>query len=226
MSLINLRMACATFWARIMACMAGVVVTPRQLLILPCLLGLLSLLLSANAQGQTSAENATGNEAPQTNTSEDRLFVEVKQAAIRAEPKVWSRALRTLQFGDELRAIDSAALNAGATISDWIRVQASSQGANQGLVEGFIHRTAVTRRVVVLKGSTTLQQVSATEQEVVLAGKGFSADVEDRYRQRGDSADRAIQLGNAYIQLDTIERDSADSPDELERFMREGGFRL
>jgi hypothetical protein len=78
----------------------------------------------------------------------------------------------------------------------------------------------------VLKGSTTVQQVSANEQEVVLAAKGFSADVENHYRRAPGASGQVAQLDEAYAQIDLIESTLQDSPAELERFMREGGFAL
>lgn len=96
------------------------------------------------------------------------LFVEVKSAALRKEPKHWAEAIEQLQYGDQLEEISRA--------SSWVMVKTN------GSRQGYVHLSALTKRVVLLpKAGAANPAIEADASSIVLAGKGFNKDIEAQY---------------------------------------------
>jgi len=89
---------------------------------------------------------------------------------------------------------------------DWYRVT--------GTVEGWIHKTNLTERQVTLSSKPGGEGAgAASRDEVELAGRGFTPQVEGDYRQKNPNLD--------FSHVDKIEKTSID-PGELEAFVTEG----
>lgn len=141
-----------------------------------------------------------GIAAAQTGRSDlGEVYVAVKSARLRAEPLAWAPAKVEVQFGDKLQTVSES----GA----WLRVRAASGE------EGFLHRTAISPRTIVLRGSTTQDSIVGSTNEIVLAGKGFNSDVEALFAKERRSA--------RYDLVEQIERTMV-SADRLERFVSAG----
>lgn len=161
---------------------------------LPNLFGIIAAILSLNAAvpvvlAQSSVVGV--------------LFVEVRESQVRAEPKQWARGLAKVAYGDKLEEISRG--------DSWVKVKTSDGN------EGYIHLTAVTSRQVVIPGRTDAELVSSAGSEVVLAGKGFSSDVEDLMKNNGKDLNY-----EAVNQLPSF----GVTPSELEQFLRVGRLSL
>ena len=104
--------------------------------------------------------------------------ITVRQIKIRQSPQFWAKPVAELSFGDEvtveLTTGDSSTLSPD---SEWIEIR------DQKGVTGFIPRSALgDKRVVFLdRGNQTIITESKGKNEIVLAGKGFNAEVEAEY---------------------------------------------
>lgn len=89
---------------------------------------------------------------------------------------------------------------------DWYRVS--------GSVSGWIHKTNLTERQVTLSSKPGGEGAgNASRDEVELAGRGFTPQVENEYRNKNPNLD--------FSHVDKIEKTSID-PAELEAFVAEG----
>ncbi|HTM20257.1 MAG TPA: hypothetical protein VL172_07120, partial [Kofleriaceae bacterium] len=89
---------------------------------------------------------------------------------------------------------------------DWYRVS--------GSFNGWIHKTNVVDGKVALS-STPGGGGNASRDEVELAGRGFTPQVEEKYKQDNPNLD--------FSHVDAIEKTSID-PGELQQFVDEGGL--
>lgn len=126
------------------------------------------------------------------------LFVQVKQSALRAEPKFWAAGVANLPYGAELTP-----LGTGSDDKSWIKVKFGSS-------EGYVHSTAVTTRKVILTSSAGSQKVDSTT--AVLAGKGFNRQVENSF---------ASSKGISFASVDEVESQRIDGG-ELLTFLHDG----
>ena len=129
------------------------------------------------------------------------LYLQVREAKLRSQPKHWAPGVAEAVFGEALEEIGRD--------GDWVRVQ-SAAGAR-----GFLHQSAVTPKVIVLREGVSGAPIQGDLSNIVLAGKGFNRDVEAKFA--GDNADLDYAL------LDRLEARTV-APEDLFRFMREGGL--
>lgn len=90
---------------------------------------------------------------------------------------------------------------------DWYRVE--------GSYAGWIHKTNVTEGKVALSSTPGGSGGNVNREEVELAGRGFTPEVEQKYKQGNPNLD--------FSHVDAIEKTSID-PAELEAFVTEGGL--
>lgn len=132
--------------------------------------------------------------------AQQRLYIEVREGRVRVEPKHWAATVATLRYGDAMELV--------ADGSDWLQVRTDSGQ------QGFIHASSVTDRKVVLKAKELDQNlINSDPSEVVVAGKGFSADLERLL------ASQQPQMN--YAAVDSMQSERV-SEGELINFMRQG----
>jgi hypothetical protein len=88
---------------------------------------------------------------------------------------------------------------------DWYRVA--------GAATGWVHKSSVTEGKVALSSKPGGSGGSVNRDEVELAGRGFTPEVEQQYRQKNPNLD--------FSHVDAIEKTAVD-PAELEAFVTEG----
>jgi hypothetical protein len=91
----------------------------------------------------------------------------------------------------------------------WLKVLVPSIG------EGWVHRTSVTGAVQMSTGGATYSDEVVTD-EVMLAGRGFSDDVEDGYSEEHPELD--------FTKVDLMESSWKVAPELLYAFLLEGGL--
>lgn len=127
--------------------------------------------------------------------------VQVRNAAVRERPSFLGRVAETVGYGEQLEP--------NAARGPWIQVR------RQGRILGWVHRSALTRRTVEFRSGDEVVDPTVSSDELALAGKGFSAEVEARYRVRHGHA--------GFRQLDQMEQWKI--PAEARRtFQKEGGL--
>lgn len=133
----------------------------------------------------------------------EQVRVKVQKGAIYEEPQFFSAVLAAVRYED--------ALEMTGETEGWARVRYLGK-------EGWIHKSCLTSAKVDLgnvffSGSSS----STTEDEVALAGKGFTPEVENGYRRSHPDAN--------YLLVDKIERYSV-SQERLWEFIEEGGLNM
>jgi uncharacterized protein YgiM (DUF1202 family) len=127
------------------------------------------------------------------------LVIKVQSTHVRKEPKFYSSPVATLKAGDSVTQISSQA--------GWFKVR-TSKG-----VEGWIHSQAVATGKLAVAAMDKSVKMSATADEVALAGKGFNRQVEESYKSRN----KGLNFG----EVDRMLRIKV-TPDELRRFLMDG----
>lgn len=116
-----------------------------------------------------------------TNLVAEDLYVQVRQTVVRASPQYWGAKVAPVAYGDRLAKVSED--------DGWLKVKTG------GGSQGFVHSSAVTTRRIVFAANAAGQNFSSSD--VVLAGKGFNSDVENRYANS--------KSGVNYRAVDTVE---------------------
>jgi len=90
---------------------------------------------------------------------------------------------------------------------DWVQVS-SEQG------RGWVHSSALTKKKITLMAGGEDVAEAASDEELALAGKGFSKEVEAEFKTRNPDADFSV--------LDKVEEINFTSEQSVE-FLRAGG---
>jgi len=130
----------------------------------------------------------------------ETLNVQVREAPLRASASMLAPPVATAKYGD--------AVTVEQRTAGWARVKTAA-GAS-----GWVHESALTKKRIQLQAGEQTVAGGASVQEVALAGKGFSEEVEKEYRKENKTAD--------YAWVDRLEK-MAVSPDRIAAFLREGG---
>jgi hypothetical protein len=133
-----------------------------------------------------------------TELSAESRYVQVRKTALRSQPSMISPSVSTLKYGDTVELLESAQ-------DSWLRVKASGRS-------GYLHVSATTSRKVVLQQRDIRSADSVSSSDVVLAGKGFSREVERAF---------AAKNGVSLAAVDSIERNSVSSV-EIAQFIASG----
>ncbi len=130
------------------------------------------------------------------------MSVQVKNGQLLDRPSFLGRLVATLGHGDQVQVIRDQ--------SPWFQV-ADAQGR-----QGWMHLSTLTDKAVTLRPGGRTTQTGASGEEMALAGKGFSSEVETAYRGRHREAN--------YAWVDRMERDFRPRPEELAAFLQQGGI--
>ncbi len=95
------------------------------------------------------------------------MTVQVRETTVRAEPKAFGKPLVKLAYGDKVTVL--------STQSGWAKVSLA-KGA------GWVSLSALTGKNVDLKAGERDVSQSASSEEVALATKGFTQEIEDEYK--------------------------------------------
>jgi uncharacterized protein YgiM (DUF1202 family) len=127
------------------------------------------------------------------------ITVQTLTAKLMKTPSFIGQTAARLVRGEHLRFEEAR--------KDWYRVTTAKK------VTGWINRTSVVEKAVTLSTRPGGGTGGATEDEVALAGRGFSKEVEEKYRQEHRELD--------FSHVDRIERLDFDT-EALARFVLEG----
>jgi uncharacterized protein YgiM (DUF1202 family) len=102
--------------------------------------------------------------------------VQVRSGQLRERPSFLGKVVAEVSYGDRITVLE--------TRGPWSNVR--SDGG-----EGWIHTSALTEKKVVLKSGDADADVSASGEELALAGKGFNDEVEAEFRSQNPDVDYA-----------------------------------
>lgn len=126
------------------------------------------------------------------------MSVQVKEGQVRSTPSFLAEIILKPLYGDRVEIIQDK--------GPWKMV------AIRG-VQGWMHASALTAKTIVLKAGATNVQTSATGGEIALAGKGFSEEVEKKYKTLNRNLD--------YAWVDRMEKFQVSS-EQMQGFLKQG----
>lgn len=130
------------------------------------------------------------------------MSVQIQHGVLKSAPSFLAKNVASVSYGDRVNAL----LKEG----DWVKVETVS-------ARGWLHATAVTERVIVLQNGSRAAATGVSSSEIVLAGKGFNAQVESKYRQDNPNM--------RFDRVDAMER-YAIQPEAEREFARDGLLKL
>jgi len=129
--------------------------------------------------------------------------VKVQKGTVFQGPRFFAEVVAPVEYGDQLEMLDE--------LRDWVHVKFRGR-------EGWIHKSSVTSGKVNLGAIFVgTSSPSATHDEVAIAGKGFTPEVERGYKEGHPEMNYAL--------VDEIERYDVDD-DSLHDFIRRGGLKI
>jgi hypothetical protein len=130
------------------------------------------------------------------------MSVQVREGQLRNRASFLGAVSGTVAYGDRVAV--------GRSQAGWIEVLQSPSGAM-----GWIHESALTPKRIVMGSGMDDARVGASGQEIALAGKGFSKEVEAEYKKQNAKLD--------YAWVDRMLQMKVGH-EELAAFLREGGL--
>ncbi|OQX52158.1 MAG: hypothetical protein B5M54_09575 [Candidatus Aminicenantes bacterium 4484_214] len=129
----------------------------------------------------------------------ETLLVKVQTTVLRKSPQFYATVIGSLKYGDQVEKI--------AEENGWVKVKTADQ------VEGWLHSSAVETKKIRLLAMNQILKTEASSQEVALAGKGFTKELEKAYREKNK--------GLNYAAVDKMLRVKVSLAD-LKKFLQEG----
>jgi hypothetical protein len=134
-------------------------------------------------------------------TAEQKMMsIQVKKGEIRSTPSFLGIIVARLSYGDRVYVRDER--------GPWIRV-----GLPGNSNQGWIHTSVLTSKKIVLNPGAADVQTSASSDELALAGKGFSKQVENEFRGKNPNIN--------YAWIDKMEK-FVVSQEQVKQFLKEG----
>ena len=130
--------------------------------------------------------------------AQQTVYVQVRQAKLRSGPAAWSSSVATLSYGDSLTVIGGE--------DPWWQVK-----SNKGKT-GYIPTSSVSDKKIVLSSVGYSGSARVDQSDVVLAGKGFSKEVEKSF---------ASSSGLDYRKVNQVEKNKI-SESEINAFIKAG----
>ena len=106
------------------------------------------------------------------------MSVQVKESQVRAAPSYLGKIVGRTSYGAQVTVLEER----GA----WKKVSVAG-----GKTQGWMHATALSGKKIILKAGQGSAGTSVTQDEIALAGKGFSEEVEGQYRKNNKNLDYA-----------------------------------
>lgn len=132
------------------------------------------------------------------------MSIQVKEGQLRATPSHLGKIVARASYGDRVTVLEEK--------GDWKKVSAAG-----GKAQGWVHNTALTSKKIALKAGRSNVGSSVSGDEIALAGKGFSEEVESQYRKSNKNLD--------YTWIDRMEAMKV-SPEQMEHFIDGGRLAL
>ena len=128
----------------------------------------------------------------------DVLSIQHKEGKMRQRPSFLSKINLTLPYGTKVTKLKEQ--------GDWFHVSHYHS-------KGWLHKSSLTTKEIILKAGNADVKRAANDDELVLAGKGFSREVENNYRRRNPAM--------SFADVDKMENLNIDAL-TLHKFIQQG----
>jgi hypothetical protein len=132
------------------------------------------------------------------------MSVQIRNGAVRSTPTFFGKIVATATYGDRVILRGERGV--------WKSVVLQSKRST-----GWMHESALTKEEIVLRAGTSDVRAGASSDEIAIAGKGFSTEVEEEFRRKNRNVD--------FTWVDRMVRVTF-SEEELLRFLREGELNI
>ena len=133
-------------------------------------------------------------------TADNLMSIQIKKGQLRTAPSFLGKIVAELNYADRVAVLEKK--------EAWFKVRASAKNA-----EGWLHASALTSKKIVLKPGAQDVAQSASSDELALAGKGFSKQVEGEFQSKNPQLD--------YTLLNRMEQ-VVISQEQIEQFIKDG----
>lgn len=100
----------------------------------------------------------------------DKMYVSVEEAELKDGTSFFSKKIGSLLYGDEVIVLQEK--------GKWKEIQLAKNSS----ISGWVNTSSLTKKKIVVSDS----RVSASAEELALAGKGFNAEIEEEYKKQGN----------------------------------------
>jgi len=128
------------------------------------------------------------------------MSVQVRQGKLRDKPLFLAKIIGKLVYGQQVSTLKKQ--------GSWVEVSAGKDK------RGWMHVSALSEKKIVLRSGKEDVKAKTSQEEYVLAGKGFNSEVESKYRAEN------AELNYAWV--DKAEKEFNVSPTKLVAFVRKG----
>jgi len=129
------------------------------------------------------------------------MSVQVRDGKVRSSPSFLGKIVASLSYGDRVVARSEQ--------GDWTGI--TLPGSSR---ECWMHKSALSRKKIVLKPGAEDVEKAATSDELALAGKGFNKQVEGEFKSGNPDVD--------YTWVDRMEK-TVISQSTMQQFLKKGG---
>lgn len=130
----------------------------------------------------------------------EEVWVQVRDSKVRSLPQFYAPSVASVRYGDKLSKTDDE--------RGWARV-------TLGSTKGYIPLSAISRQQIALS-ARDVSKVQADSSDVVLAGKGFSKEIEQSFKKQDASA--------RFDLVDKVESAAKVSAQDVSQFKQRGGL--
>ncbi|MDY6972749.1 MAG: SH3 domain-containing protein [Thermodesulfobacteriota bacterium] len=131
------------------------------------------------------------------------MSVQVKAGHVRSQPSFLAKVITKLAYGHRVEVVEEK--------KAWVKIHTQKKNS------GWMHVSALTKKMIVFKPGDADFDKSASKHEVALAGKGFNEEVEKKYRSENKKLN--------YDEIDKLEKITV-SQRKIQRFIEEGGLQV
>jgi len=128
------------------------------------------------------------------------MSIQVKKGEIRSTPSFLGIIVARVSYGDRVYVREER--------GPWVRI-----GLSGNSNEGWIHTSVLTSKKIVLNPGAKDVQTAASSDELALAGKGFSKQVENEFKENNPNIN--------YAWIDRMEK-FVVSQKRIKQFLKEG----
>jgi hypothetical protein len=140
------------------------------------------------------------------------MSVQVQEGHLRSKPSFLGKIVTTLAYGNRVAVLEEQ--------TDWMRVSLEKDST----VNGWIHKSALTKKEIAFKAGSEAGQVS--DSEIVIAGKGFNEQVEKEFKQKNPNLDYTWidKMGGNEKQGIPKTEEFVVSQNKIQNFLKEGSL--
>jgi hypothetical protein len=132
--------------------------------------------------------------------ADNLMSIQIKKAQLRNGPSFLGKIVAELNYAEPVTVLQKT--------DPWLKVRSSVKN-----VEGWLHASALTSKTIILKPGAADVSQAASSDELALAGKGLSEQVEGEFKTRNPQLD--------YTWINQMEQ-MVVSQEQMEQFLKDG----